>query len=140
MKKRYSGITQKVLNMFISMCSPHQQQKSLTDHHKKPINHPIQANGFMNPTEIDWINFRSLACQCKKNTHTHMASSCFWPLYKVFVNDTPHTQMKSSSHYWIRETVLHTQYTFGFLKISYIQTMGKNSEPKTYRIFLKATK
>ena len=31
-KKRYSGITQKVVNLFISMCTLHLQQKSVTDH------------------------------------------------------------------------------------------------------------
>ena len=40
-KKRYSGITQKVVNLFISMCTLHLQQKSVTDHQKKAITHPI---------------------------------------------------------------------------------------------------
>lgn len=39
-KKQYSGITQ-VVNLFISMCTLHLQQKSVTDHQKKAITHPI---------------------------------------------------------------------------------------------------
>ena len=60
-RKRYSGIKQ-VINLFISMCSLHQQQKSVTDRQKKPINHPIQADGFMNHVQIDLVDFRSLPC------------------------------------------------------------------------------
>ena len=69
-RKRYSDITQKVINLFISLCSLHQQQKSVTDHQKKPINHPIQADGFMNHVQIDSVDFRSLPCQCKGKPHT----------------------------------------------------------------------
>ena len=59
-KKQYSGITQKVINLFISMCTLHLQQKSVTDHQKKAITHPIQTDGFMNHVQIDLIDFRNL--------------------------------------------------------------------------------
>lgn len=39
-KKQYSGITQ-VVNLFISMCTLHLQQKSVTEYQKKAITHPI---------------------------------------------------------------------------------------------------
>ena len=62
-KKRYSGITQNVVNIFISMCTLHLQQRSVTDHQKKAITHPIQTDGFMNHVQIDLIDFRNLSCQ-----------------------------------------------------------------------------
>ena len=69
-KKQYSGITQKVVNLFISMYTLHLQQKQVTDHQKKAITHPIQTDGFMNHVQIDLIDFRNLSCQCKEKTHT----------------------------------------------------------------------
>ena len=44
------------------------KEKSDSLAEKKPINHEIQANSFMNHVDSDLIDFRSLACQCNEKT------------------------------------------------------------------------
>ena len=48
-KKRYSGITQKVVNLFISMCTLHLQQKSVTDHQ-------TNSNRWLHEPCANWLN------------------------------------------------------------------------------------
>ena len=61
----HAGISQDVINLFISLCKLHQQQKSVTDHCKKAITKPIKANQFLAHVQIDLIDFHNLACECQ---------------------------------------------------------------------------
>ena len=60
----YTGISQDVVNLFVSLCKLHQEQKSVTNHCKKPILTPIKANQFLGHVEMDLIDFRNLPCEC----------------------------------------------------------------------------
>ena len=74
-RKRYhSGLTQRVVHLFVRMYSLLPQQNSVTDHQKKPIRHLIQTEGFINHVEIDF-GFQKLAMslsRTKTHTGTHL--------------------------------------------------------------------
>ena len=63
----YNGISQQVVNLFISLCKLHQQQSSITSHYNKTISTPNQASGFLCHVEMDLIDFRKLPCNCSKD-------------------------------------------------------------------------
>ena len=42
------------------------QQKSVADHLKKPVVHPIIVNNFLAHVQIDLIDMRSLTCSCSE--------------------------------------------------------------------------
>ena len=56
-KRTYAEISQHVISLFVSLCHLHQQQKSVTDHLKRPITKPIQASNFLSHVELDLIDF-----------------------------------------------------------------------------------
>lgn len=64
LRNYYTGISQDVVNLFVSLCKLHQEQKSVTNHCKKPILTPIKANQFLGHVEMDLIDFRNLPCEC----------------------------------------------------------------------------
>lgn len=64
LRNYYTGICQDVVNLFVSLCKLHQEQKSVTNHCKKPILTPIKANQFLGHVEMDLIDFRNLPCEC----------------------------------------------------------------------------
>ena len=64
----YSEIPQQVVSLFTRLCKLHAQQKSITDHKKRPITNPISAETFMSHIEIDLIDFRNVKCSCT-NSH-----------------------------------------------------------------------
>lgn len=59
LRNYYTGICQDVVNLFVSLCKLHQEQKSVTNHCKKPILTPIKANQFLGHVEMDLIDFRN---------------------------------------------------------------------------------
>lgn len=71
----YTGISQDVVNLFVSLCKLRQEQKSVTNHCKKPILTPIKANQFLGHVEIDLIDFCNFPCEC------HLRH--LWVLYVV---------------------------------------------------------
>ena len=75
-RERYSGINQEVTELFVSLCTLHQSQRSVTSYMKKPVIKPIAADGFLKHVEIDLTDFRKLPCSC--------ASSHKWVLH---IND-----------------------------------------------------
>ena len=54
LRNYYRGISQDVVNLFVSLCKLHQEQKSVTNHCKKFLGH----------VEMDLIDFRNLPCEC----------------------------------------------------------------------------
>ena len=68
-KRTYAEISQHVLTLFVGLCHLHQQQKSVTDHLKRPITKPIQVNNFLAHVQLDLIDFTNLNCSCRKNHH-----------------------------------------------------------------------
>ena len=118
-KRQDRGLHQKTLSrhitegcwLFVRMCNLHQQQKGVADHQKKPINHAIHTEGFMNHVEINLMEFQKLAMSLSR-TETHMATSCFRSLYKAFLDDSSRRKTQYSSGHWVRKAV----YMFGFPK------------------------
>ena len=52
------------INLFASLCKLHQEQKSVTNHCKKPILTPIKANQFLGYIQMDLIDCCNLPCEC----------------------------------------------------------------------------
>ena len=65
----YSEIPQHVLSLFTSLCPLHAQQKSITDHQKRPVTNPIHAETFLSHVQVDLIDFRNLKCSCDNKSH-----------------------------------------------------------------------
>ena len=63
-RKLYVEISQKVITLLVSLCKLHQQQRSVTNHVKKPVIKPLMADGFLKHVEIDLIDFWKLPCTC----------------------------------------------------------------------------
>ena len=63
-RESYAEISQEVITLFVSLCKLHQQQRSVTNHVKKPVIKPLMADGFLKHVEIDLIDFRKLPCTC----------------------------------------------------------------------------
>lgn len=61
----YSEIPQQAVSLFTSLCLLHAQQKSITDHKKRPVTNPIHAETFVWHVEVDLIDFRNLKCSCE---------------------------------------------------------------------------
>ena len=86
-KNNYAEIPQIVVKLFVSLCSIHEQQKSVADHLKKPVVHPIIANKFLSHVQIDLIDMRRLPCSCSERhkwilhiTDHHTKFSWLFPL------------------------------------------------------------
>ena len=75
--------------MFTSLCPLHAQQKSITDHKKRPVTNPIQAETFLSHVEVDLIDFRNLKCSREDKSHQwvlhitdhHAKYSWLYPLH-----------------------------------------------------------
>ena len=74
-RERYAGINQEVTELFVSLCTLHQSQRSVTSYMKKPVIKPIAADG----GKISAQPHTSLCMQNKLIMH---ALYCFlrqWP-------------------------------------------------------------
>ena len=66
-RERYAGINQEVTELFVSLCTLHQSQRSVTSYMKKPVINPIAADSFLKHVEIDLTDFRNLLCSCSSS-------------------------------------------------------------------------
>ena len=66
-RERYAGINQEVTELFVSLCTLHQSQRSVTSFMKKPVIKPIAADSFLKHVEIDLTDFRNLPCSCSSS-------------------------------------------------------------------------
>ena len=91
-RKSYVEISQKVITLLVSLCKLHQQQRSVTNHVKKPVMKPLMADGFLKHVEIDLIDFRKLPCTCNAThkwvLHITDHSSKFTWLYPLHSKET----------------------------------------------------
>ena len=107
-RESFSEVSQDVVTLFVSLCKLHQEQKSVTNHLKKPIIKPILASGFLSHVEIDLIDFRNLLCACTRShkwvLHVVDHYSKFSWLYPLYSKENEQVIQ-----------VLHQQfYLFGF--------------------------
>ena len=66
--ENYSEVNVRVVNLFVSLCQIHQEQKTITSH-VKMVTKPLQSPEFLSLIEIDLMDFRNTPCECK-NVHT----------------------------------------------------------------------
>ena len=102
----YSEIPQQVVSLFTSLCRLHAQQKSITDHKKRPITNPINAETFLSHVEVDLIDFRNLKCSCDNKSHQwvlhitdhHTKYSWLYPLHNKMAEEVLE---KLESLFWV---------------------------------------
>ena len=91
-RKSYVEISQKVITLLVSLCKLHRQQRSVTNHVKKPVMKPLMDDGFLKHVEIDLIDFRKLPCTCNAThkwvLHITDHSSKFTWLYPLHSKET----------------------------------------------------
>ena len=66
--ENYSEVNVRVVNLFVSLCQIHQQEKTITSH-VKMVTKPLQSPEFLSLIEIDLMDFQNTPCDCK-NVHT----------------------------------------------------------------------
>ena len=76
-KRNYeSVVSQEVIQLFVSLCSIHKEQKSITSRQKQPVIAPLQAREFLTHLQMDLMDLRNLPCTCschrKHNWILHM--------------------------------------------------------------------
>ena len=76
-KRNYeSVVSQEVIQLFVSLCSIYEEQKSITSRKKQPVLAPIQEREFLTHLQMDLMDLRNLPCTCsyhrKHNWILHM--------------------------------------------------------------------
>ena len=62
-KRNYeSVVSQEVIQLYVSLCSIHKEQKSITSRQKQPVLAPIQAREFLTHFQMDLMDLRNLPC------------------------------------------------------------------------------
>ena len=123
-RQSYAGISQDIINLFVSLCKLHQQQKSVTNYLKKPITNPIKANQFLAHVQVDLIDFRNLPCEChsKHNWVLHVVdhfSKYSW-MFALKTKQTEEVAVTLTNLFWL----------FGFPSILHSDN-GKEFKSKT---------
>ena len=132
-RESHAEISQEVITLFVSLCKLHQQQRSVTNHVKKPVIKPLMADGFLKHVEIDLIDFLKLPCPCNA-THkwvrhiTDHFSKFTW-LYPLHSNETEE----------VVEALEKQFYLFGFPTILHADN-GREFKSKKMTEFCKAHK
>ena len=63
-KRNYESVSQEVIQPFVSLCSIHEEQKSITRRQKQPVLATIQARGFLTNLQMELMDLRNLPCAC----------------------------------------------------------------------------
>ena len=66
-KQNFAEVSQRVINLFVSLCRLHTERKRITSRIKEVTN-PLQAPSFLSMLEIDLMDFQNLPCTCR-NPH-----------------------------------------------------------------------
>lgn len=64
MKQNFAEVSQRVINLFVSLCRLHAERKPITSIIKEVTN-ALQAPSFLPMLEIDLMDFRNLPCTCR---------------------------------------------------------------------------
>ena len=59
-----SVVFEEVIQLFVSLCSIHEEQKSINSRQKQPVLAPIQAREFLTHLQMDLMDRRNLPCTC----------------------------------------------------------------------------
>ena len=64
-KRNYeSVVSQELIQLFVSLCSIHKEQKSITSRQNQPVLASIQAREFLTHLQMDLMDLRNLPCTC----------------------------------------------------------------------------
>ena len=63
-KRNYESVFQAVIKPFVSLCSIHDEQKSIISKQTQPVLASIQARGFLTHLQMDLMDLRNLPCTC----------------------------------------------------------------------------
>ena len=64
-KRNYeSAVSQEEIQLFVSLCSIHEEQKSITSRQQQPVVAPLQATEFLTHLQMDLMDLRNLPCTC----------------------------------------------------------------------------
>ena len=66
--ENYSEVNVRVVNLFVSLCPIHEEQKTVTSR-VKLVTKPLQSPEFLALIEIDLMDFRNCPCDCSQS-HT----------------------------------------------------------------------
>ena len=66
-RQNFAEVSQRVINLFVSLCRLHAERKPITSRIKEVTN-PLQAPSFLSMLEIDLMDFQNLPCTCR-NSH-----------------------------------------------------------------------
>ena len=105
--ENYSEVNVRVVNLFVSMCQIHQEQKTITSH-VKLVTKPLQSSEFLSLIEIDLMDFRKCPCDCEK-THT-------WAM-NIIDHHTKYVSVVPLHHKTADEVLINLReycYTYGF--------------------------
>ena len=120
--ENYSEVNVRVVNLFVSLCQIHQEQKTITSHVKMATK-PLQSLQFLSLVEIDLMDFRNTPCNCK-NVHT-------WAMniidHTKFVTVVP-LQQKTADE--VLKSLREYCYTYGFPK-KIITDNGRSSNTRS---------
>ena len=117
----------RVVNLFVSLCQIHQEQKTITSHIKM-VTKPLQSPEFLSLIEIDLMDFQNTPCDCK-NVHT-------WAMniidhHTKFVTVVP-LQHKTADE--VLKSFREYCYTYGFPK-KIITDNGGEFQNKKLKMF-----
>ena len=127
--ENYSEVNVRVVNLFVSLCQIHQQEKTITSH-VKMVTKPLQSPEFLSLIEIDLMDFQNTPCDCK-NVHT-------WAMniidhHTKFVTVVPLQQKAADA---ILKSLREYCYTYGFPK-KIITDNGGEFQNKKLKMFCK---
>lgn len=129
-RERYPGINQEVTELFVSLCTLHQSQRSVTSYMKKPVIKPIAADGFLKHVEIDLTDFWNLPCSCTSSHKWVLHINDHYSKYSWFI------PLKSKK---CEEVVQALQNVFLCLDFCTpcIVTMERNLQAKKWKISVR---
>ncbi|XP_068697451.1 KRAB-A domain-containing protein 2-like [Montipora foliosa] len=97
----YSEIPQQVVSLFTCLCPLHAQQKSITDHKKRPITNPIHAETFLSHLEVDLIDFEKVKCSCDNKSHQWVLHTKHLWLYALHSKTAEEVLEKLEALFWV---------------------------------------
>ena len=131
-KQNFPEVTQRVINLFVSLCRLHAEHKPITSRIKEVTN-PLQAPSFLSMLEIDLMDFQNLPCT-SRNPHK-------WVIYLIdhhtkFVNSHP-LHAKSADE--VLDAVKNYGLSYGYPK-KFSQTIKVNFAMRNSNYFARKIK
>ena len=131
-KQNFAEVSQRVINLFVSLCRLHAEHKPITSRIKEVTN-PLQAPSLLSMLEIDLMDFRNLPCTCR-NPHKWVINLI--DHHTKFVNSHP-LHAKSADE--VPDAVKNYCLSYGYPK-KFLQTMEVNFAMRNSNYFARKIK